>query len=181
MPRKLQDTRLDTRTARLKLAAQDAPYFRSMREGWAIGYRRLAGKSGTWLVRLYAGSGGYIRQHLGVADDLTEADGASTLTFAQAQERALAWLKVRQQQIDAERAGGPALAELTLMSVVEAYLAGRERRSRTGGQDARWRLTKHVLSDKKLALVRLPRLNRTDLTAWRARLPPMAPATVKRL
>ncbi len=136
---------------------------------------------GTWLARLYVGHGRYLRQDLGIADDLTEADGASTLTFGQAQERALVWLTERQQQVDAERAGGPALAKLTVTAVVEAYLAVRERRSRTRGQDARWRLTKHVLTDKKLAVVPLPRLTRTDLVAWRTRLPVMAPATVNRL
>jgi hypothetical protein len=43
MPRKARDDRMDTRTARSKLTPRPEPYWRSLQEGRALGYRRLAG------------------------------------------------------------------------------------------------------------------------------------------
>ena len=58
MPRKARDERLDTRTARTKLSPRREPYWRTIQEGRAIGYRRLAGgRAGTWIARHYEPSG----------------------------------------------------------------------------------------------------------------------------
>ena len=87
MARTLRDAKLDTRSARLRLAARREPYFRSLSDGLAIGYRRGA-KGGTWIARHYTPEAGRRFNALGTADDVTDADGVHVLTFRQAQEAA---------------------------------------------------------------------------------------------
>jgi len=118
--RKTRDDRLDTRAARLKLAPRREPYWRNIQEGRAIGYRRAAGgKSGTWVARHYdpAAAAGRQYQALGAADDFMAGDGADTLTFAQAQERARAWFA------DLARSGGKVVAPLTVEAAMKDYVA----------------------------------------------------------
>jgi integrase len=118
MPRKARDERLDTRTARLKLAPRREPYWRSIQEGRAIGYRRLAGqKAGSWIARHYDQRSGRRYQALGTADDFLAADGADTLTFGQAQERAREWFD-RLSKND-----GKTVEPLTVEAAYQHYLA----------------------------------------------------------
>ncbi|HET6607502.1 MAG TPA: hypothetical protein VFG62_12560 [Rhodopila sp.] len=94
MARKIRDSKLDTRTARLKLVPRPKPYFRTIQEGRAIGYRRIEGKAGTWIAQFYdpASPGdGRMQRALGSADDFIDADGGATMTFAQAQDVAVLW------------------------------------------------------------------------------------------
>ena len=83
---------MDSRTVRLRLAPKRDPYWRVIQQGRAIGYRRLAGgKAGTWIARLQDADHGRVYHSLGSADDLIDADGRNTLTFAQAQTAAHTW------------------------------------------------------------------------------------------
>jgi len=92
MARTSRSNRLDSRTARLKLAPRREPYWHAIEAGFAIGYRRIAGKGGTWVAKRYTpGKGRDIKAH-GVADDYADADGVRVLTFAQAQAAARGWL-----------------------------------------------------------------------------------------
>ena len=50
MGRTVRDTRIETRTARLKLAAKHEPYWRSIDEGMHLGYRK-GKRKGSWLAR----------------------------------------------------------------------------------------------------------------------------------
>jgi len=78
---KARDERLDTSTARLRLTPRAEPYWRTIQEGHAIGYRRLAsGKAGTWVARHYDPAEGRRYEALGAADDMLAADGTRTLT-----------------------------------------------------------------------------------------------------
>ena len=120
MPRKARDERLDTRAARLRLPVRREPYFRTIQEGRAIGYRRLAGgKAGTWIARHFDRDREPQRLYkaLGNADDLLDADGVDSLTFAQAQTAAAAWFA------ELGRAGGRVAAPLTVRAVMADYLA----------------------------------------------------------
>ena len=120
MPRKARDERLDTRTARLRLPVRREPYFRTIQEGRAIGYRRLAGgKAGTWIARHFDRDREPQRLYkaLGNADDLLDADGIDTLTFAQAQAAATAWFA------ELGRVGGRVGAPLTVQAALADYVA----------------------------------------------------------
>jgi hypothetical protein len=94
MPRKSRDYPIETRAARLNFAVRREPYWRSVQVGVSIGYRRLPeGRAGTWIARRYDAAEGRTYQALGPADDLPGTDGAATLTFEQAQARAVAWFQ----------------------------------------------------------------------------------------
>jgi integrase len=92
MPRTARAGFLETRTARLKLEAHKKPYWaRTGKAGVHLGYRRRKplGKdaNGSWVARRYAGDGVYQTEAFAEADDYSEADGASVLTYGQAIER----------------------------------------------------------------------------------------------
>src|SRR5262249_7804091 len=79
MARRVKDTTLDNRTARLKLTPRPEPYWKTVERGTHLGYR--AGPS-TWIMRTY--SDGYTFKRIGLADDHAEANGVSVLDFWQA-------------------------------------------------------------------------------------------------
>lgn len=140
MPRKARDERLDTRTARLKLAPRREPYWRSIQEGRAIGYRRAAGgRAGTWIARHYDPSAGRTYAALGSADDLMEADGGSTLNFSQAQARAQEWFG------EIERSAGRTTKPITVAEAMEAYFADYLARGGKAERDLRATIKAHIL------------------------------------
>src|SRR5580704_10356106 len=117
MSRKARDDRLDTRTARLKLPPRREPYWRTIQQGRAIGYRRLAGgKAGTWIARHYDPAEGRKYRSIGPADDMLIADGVSTLTWAQAQARAHEWWR------SIERDTGRIVEPVTVREAMDAYV-----------------------------------------------------------
>jgi hypothetical protein len=86
MARSARNTKLDTRTSRLKIL-QGARIYTTIGEGFALGYRRTTKGYGTWEVR-YRMNGKYSYQSLGDADDYQESDGLKVLTYFQAQDKA---------------------------------------------------------------------------------------------
>lgn len=151
MPRKARDERLDTRAARLRLPVRREPYFRTIQEGRAIGYRRLAGgKAGTWIARHFDRDRDPSRLYrsLGSADDYLDADGVETLTFAQAQAAAAAWFAELGQHHDR----APVL--LTVEAAMADYAADYAAR---GGKDVRGLKTAieaHMLPRMRTKLVK---------------------------
>ena len=140
MPRKSRDERLDTRTARLKLAPRREPYWRNIQEGRAIGYRRAAsGKAGSWIARWYEPAEGRRYQALGAADDMLDADGVDTLSFSQAQDRARAWFA------EAQRAAGRVVEPMTVRDAMTAYEADYRARGGKAVADLRTTIGAHVL------------------------------------
>jgi integrase len=118
MARATRDARFDTPTARAALAKRKKPYFRLIEPGLHLGY--YAGvKGGSWVARRYSGGGAYKTQAVAVADDGREADGATVMTWAQAQSAARAWATAEDR-----RAAGFAPPEpLTMRKAIENYLA----------------------------------------------------------
>src|SRR6266481_9066362 len=91
MPRHVRDAKLSTREARSRLKVQGKPHWRLIEPGLHLGYRRLAGRSGTWCVRRYVGNQRYAVETLStVADDYGDADGVTVMSFRQAQRAVLA-------------------------------------------------------------------------------------------
>lgn len=87
MARTPRESKLDSRTARLKLSPRRDPYWRVIVPGLFIGYRRLAESSGTWVVRRRAGDR-YKINRVGIADDFSDEDRVAVFTYAQAIEKA---------------------------------------------------------------------------------------------
>jgi hypothetical protein len=78
--------KLETPTARRKLAVRKKPYWTTISPGIALGYRRNAG-SGTWSVRSADGGTEWVKR-IALADDLERADGRDVLTYWQAVDQA---------------------------------------------------------------------------------------------
>ena len=159
MARALRDSKLDTREARSRLKVRGRPYWRLIEPGLHLGYRRLAGRPGTWCVRRYVGSQAYTVSALrGVADDYADADGASVFNFGQAQQAALA---------HKPQAAGP----LTVRQAVEDYLAHLE--GRGGTYDARVRAEAFIYPP--LGGAKVEDLTTPQLRAWHSALAKMPP------
>jgi integrase len=154
MARRPRAARLETRTARLKLTVRKKPYdFTSISPGIALGYRRCD-SAGRWVVRVADGRGGAWTKVVGIADDHEVADGQSILDFWQAQDKARALARGKD-----EVSGRPA----TLSEAIDDY--ERDLLARGGAKGnatrVRSRLTPTLLS-KPVGL-----LSSRELKAWR--------------
>jgi integrase len=151
MARTLRDANLSTREARLRLKVRGKPYWRLLEPGLHVGYRRLAGRSGSWCIRRYTGTQSYAVEALdAVADDYGDSDGHGVLTFAQAQRRALE----RKPKPD-----GP----ITVRQAVGNYLEFLQHHRKTA-RDAELRLNAFVLP--KLGDVAVAELTAEQLRRW---------------
>jgi integrase len=157
MARTVRDSKLGTRKARLELQARGKPYYRAIEPGLHLGYRRLSGSAGRWVVRQYVGNQAYAVETIATADDLSDADGVAILNFKQAQDLARAKM-VRHAHAAAGRSG-------TVAAAVQEYLDDLEMRGRPT-TDARYRIEAFVLPS--LADVEIESLTTKALQAWLA-------------
>ena len=142
MARTVRNPKLDTRSARVKLAGRREPYWTVISAGCAIGYRRGT-KGGTWIARLRNSEGKQHYEALGAADDVRDADGLTCFTFAQAQERARTFFdrKARELAGHSEPQAGPYTVEAAIMD----YLAARERRGSKGVRADRYAAAARII------------------------------------
>src|SRR4051812_10297819 len=89
MARTVRNPKLDTRSARAKLAIRDSIYWVSLTPGCALGYRK-GPKGGVWIAKL-AKAGLRTHKTLGPADDAFDPDGVLAINYADAQTRAREW------------------------------------------------------------------------------------------
>jgi integrase len=101
MARAVRNPKIDSRSARAKLAQRREPYWTVISAGNALGYRRGA-KGGTWIAKFRNEGAKRHLESLGAADDARDADGLSVFSFSQAQARARVWFqrKAREQAGD---------------------------------------------------------------------------------
>ncbi len=140
MARQLMETKIDTRTARAKLASRPhQPYWRGIGPSLHLGYRK--GKTGgKWCVR-WALSGGDARiETFATADDAADADGVKVLTFAQAVTRA----KEVHEEATMVIVEVPAPPAVTVQDACERYVAHLRAQSQKTWTDAERRLKKYV-------------------------------------
>jgi integrase len=165
MPRRIKDRILDTREARTKLPPCGKPVWRPLDRGVHIGYRRLKGKAGTWCLRRYKGKGVYEVTGLGVADDLSDANGVTFLDFYQAQDKA------RAQSGSLKVAIGP----YTVAAACDDYLAflKSDGRSDSAVKDAAYRIDAFIRP--MLGKFEVAALEAKQLREWRAAVAKAAP------
>lgn len=160
MTRNVRDANLETRTARSRLKAQTKPYYRAIDEGLHIGYRK--GKAaGKWVMRCYAGAGKYQLETIGSADDTIDADGATFLSFAQAQALA------RTRFVESRRVAAGLPAEsgpYTVKRCMDDYLAWLDQ-ERKSGKDARQKAEALILPT--LGDLECSKLTTKRLRQWR--------------
>ena len=159
MPRKVKDKNLDSREARARLKPRGMPYYRSLDKKLHLGYRRLKGKAGTWWARHYLGNQQYDVEPIGIADDLSPADGIEILDYWQAQDKARARMGVR--VLNGAGKTGP----LTVRDAIEDYLQFLED-NRKSARDTRYKAAALILPE--LGDFEVASLTREQLERWRA-------------
>ncbi|HMH12104.1 MAG TPA: tyrosine-type recombinase/integrase [Edaphobacter sp.] len=82
--------KLDTRSSRRTIPHGPKLHIERIIKGLAIGYRRGL-KGGVWFARRHEEGTRYSFEQLGIADDLTDADGVRVLTRDQADAKAREW------------------------------------------------------------------------------------------
>jgi integrase len=161
MARTVRNPKIDTRSARLKLAERREPYWTVISSGCAVGYRRGA-KSGTWVARLRDDEGKQHYEAFGAADDARDADGLTCFNFAQAQELARTFFdrKARELAGHAEPQAGP----YTVKAALDDYLAARERRGSKGARADRYAAEARIVP--KLGAIEISRLTTRAIRDW---------------
>lgn len=98
---------------------------------------------GTWIARFHDPAVPRLFKPLGVADDLTDADGVMILSCAQAQEKAREWFRTAYFQATGERVP---VGIYTVANAVEDYLEDRDRHGMKNVDRVRKDFAAHVLT-----------------------------------
>jgi integrase len=152
---KPRNAKLESATARRKLAVRKKPYWTPISPGIHLGYRRNAG-AGTWSVRVADGGAEWIKR-IAVADDLEPASPPAVLNY---------WQAIDQARALARRQPGEAIDESRPLTVSEALTLYEKDLLGRGGspynsRHARLHLPSVILN-KPVAL-----LGATELRKWR--------------
>ena len=150
MARSIYSDKLRNCTNRLKLPVRKKPYKALIAPGVFLCYRRNTGP-GTWSVEA-----GWLKR-FALADDHELANGASVMTFYQAQQRALKM--VRGSEGDTNK-------PITIAEALDAYQTDLE--SRGGAKHNAGSVRNHLSDAMKSKVVAL--LTEAELTAWRNKL-----------
>jgi integrase len=115
MARKVRNSLLESRSARLRLAPRRKPYSGpSLGRGMALLYRRNK-TNGSWVAKVSDGHGAYWTKAFAEADDFDASDGKNILSFYEAQD--IAKKLARRQPGDVGDDSRPA----TLAEALDAY------------------------------------------------------------
>ena len=158
MPRRIRDSRLETRAGRLRLRVSKKPIFMSIGRGLSVGYRRNR-TAGTWIFRQSDGKGGFQTKAIGSADDFDEANGETILDFWQAQDG----IKLLAQP-DGARKPSP----LTVSEAFDRYIPKLRAKNARTAKDTEGRLKKHFFP--KFRSRRVIDLTQTEIGNWHASL-----------
>ena len=158
MARRVQDALIGTREARRKLKPRGKPYFRTLKSGLHLGYRKLRnGAAGTWVARHYVGDQSYQAEGIGAADDLSDADGVAVLNFWQAQTKA------RERMVERAHSASGKSGPMTVSAVLDAYLEFLEH-NRKSAADTRYRV--EALIRPKLGDIKVADLKADQIRKW---------------
>lgn len=165
MARTVRNPKIDTRSARAKLAARREPYWTVLSRGCALGYRKGA-KGGTWIVRFRGDDGRQSYGPLGASDDARDSDGLSVYSFPQAQERARAWFdqKAREQAGDFAPLDRP----YTVADALTDYRADYLRRGGKAADRLDWSGAAWI--SPELGAVELVKLSKARIVAWHQKI-----------
>jgi hypothetical protein len=161
MARTVKDAKLQTSEARRRLKAQGKPHYRTLEEGLHLGYRKPRSGAGKWVARFYDGGQAYTVETIAIADDLSDANDATVLSFDQAQKKARKLRDERDRSAAGKRSG-----PYTVADAMVDYLAFLDARRKTG-RDAKWKSDAFImptLGSKEVASSR-PRTLKNGSTA----------------
>jgi integrase len=157
MARKVRNSLLESRSARLKLAPRRKPYSgSSLGRGIALLYRRNK-TNGAWVAKVSDGHGAYWTKAFAEADDFDASDGKSILDFYQAQD--VAKQLARRQPGEVSDDSRPA----TVAEALDAY--ERDLETRGGSVYNARHPRSHLTSVLKSKPVQV--LDAKELNGWR--------------
>lgn len=159
MARTVRNSKIDTPSARAKIAARREPYWTPISKGCAVGYRR-GSVGGTWVARLRDETGRQHYEALGAADDARDADGVSVFNYGQAQVRARDFFKRKISELSGDYI--PEDGPFTVEKAIEVYFSERARRGSKG-------LPKDISAARLRILPSLGGIEVAKLTARRLR------------
>jgi integrase len=165
MARSIRDAKLDSRAARERLSARGKPYFRTLDPGLHLGYRKLKGAPGRWVVRYYIGKQSYELETIATVDDSSPANGVDVLDFRQAQEEAR---RRRDARVRTTAGVGPFTVADALAHYIEALAANGRKTA-----DTQFRATTMILPS--LGTVPVAELTTEQIRAWVTKLASMPP------
>jgi integrase len=161
--RTVRNNKIDTRSARLKLAKRREPYWTVVSRGCALGYRAGV-KGGSWIARYRAEDGKQHYKALGPADDALEAESPAVLSFSEAQEQAREFFDRVARRPDGERA----TKKCTVAAELELYFAAREARGSKGVRADRYVAEARIIPE--LGEVEINKLSANRIRDWLSRL-----------
>lgn len=149
MGRTVKDVRLQDRAARNRLPASPDIYWRSVTEGCHLGYYR-GSRGGKWVARYRkpGSAAGYVKERIGEADDVRDADGVSVLDWKQAQAKAHEWFE------DRARGGVKPAGPFTVSDALDEYTTSVKARTGSVPTDMKSRvdeIIKPVLGHHEVA------------------------------
>lgn len=157
MARRIKDAILDSKDARRKLRARGKPFYKTVERGLHVGYRRLRTGAGTWVARHYIGKQDYEVEKIGIADDISDADGINILNFWQATDKA------RERMSARTRTAAGNVGPLTVADAMDAYLEFLESKRKTA-DDARYRDRAHIRP--KLGHIEVAHITAQQICRW---------------
>jgi integrase len=157
MARTVKDANLGSGEARRRLKVRGKPHYRTLEEGLHLGFRRLRSGAGKWVVRRYVGGQDYKVETIALADDLSDANGVTVLSFDQAQRRA------REMRDEHDRADAGKHGPATVADVMADYLSFLDAR-RKGGRDVRTKSHAHIIP--ALGRIEVAKLTTERLERW---------------
>jgi integrase len=165
VPRRVRNAKLDTPSARAKLAPRREPYWTVLVTGCAIGYRKLARARGTWIARFRDDRGKQRYSALGPADDINDPASGLALSYGAAQEKAREWFKRAARGFDDQpQRTGP----YTVKDACTDYVA--DYASRGGKSVAATRATIDAFVLPVLGDIALAKLSKSWVKKWRDEL-----------
>lgn len=163
MARTARNSKLDTRSARLKLASRREPYWTALSGGCHVGYRCTPSGGGTWIGRYRDNATG--KRHfdaLGAADDIRDADGITVFSFAHAQTRAREFFDRKAREMAGDLA--PDDGTLTVEVACKTYMVDYARRGGRGSAQTQSVINSHILP--ALGAVAVSKLTRKRVADW---------------
>lgn len=160
MARTIRNAKIDTRSARAKLAQRREPYWTVVTAGCAVGYRKGV-KGGSWIARWRGPNGDQQYRALGPADDAMEADRQTLLNYGHAQAAARAWfiLAGRQAAGLEHLPTGP----LTVSTALDEYLRWFARHKKSA-RDTTYTIETHIRP--VLGTIEVGKLTTAKLRRW---------------
>ena len=153
--------KLDTSTRRERLKLRQEPYWVSISEGCAFGYKKKS-RNGVWLVRRYHRDARPPNRQirLGLADDAADADGVRVLNFHHAWNMAKRWCQDEMARIP----GGLPRSNYTVSDAMKDYLQNFARRGYRSVGNTRRMIEFHILP--VIGHLRVEDLTREDVRQW---------------